>query len=215
MVIKGVIFDMDGTLIDSYPLTTFAFKKVLKKWGNVDLTEDEIYLSFGPPEKVIFRNYVREEDLEKCYKDYVKIFEENCEEIKVFEGIREVLSELKRLKMPVGIFTGRGRELSLKLLQRKDLYPFINVLVSSEDVPNPKPFPDGVVEVCKRLGLKPFQCLHVGDSFMDIISGKRAGAITAGAVWGTRNLERLLKENPDFLLQSPEEILRIIKEWEG
>ncbi len=211
MIIKGVIFDLDGTLIDSYPLTTMAFKKVLKKWGNVELTDDEIYLSFGPPEKVIFRRYVGDENLEKCYLDYVKIFEENSGEIKVFEGIMEVLSELKKLEFPMGIFTGRGRELSLKLLELKELSRFVKELVSSEDVPNPKPYPDGVQEVCRRLDLKPSECLHVGDSFMDIISGKRAGAITAGALWGTRNLEKLLKEKPFFILKSPEEILMIIK----
>ncbi len=215
MVIKGVIFDLDGTLIDSYPLTTVAFKEVLRKWGNVELTDDEIYLSFGPPEKVIFRRYVRDENLEKCYLDYVKIFEENSEKIKVFEGIKEVLSELKRLEFPIGIFTGRGRELSLKLLKLKGLSQFIKDLVSSEDVPNPKPYPDGVEEVCRRLGLKPPGCLHVGDSFMDIISGKRAGAITAGALWGARNVERLLKEEPCFIFKSPKEILRIVKECEG
>ena len=211
MEIKGIIFDLDGTLIDSYPLTTIAFQKVLKKWGNVDLSEDEIYLSFGPPEKVIFKRYVKEEKLEECYQDYVKIFEENSKDIKVFGGVREVLEELRRIEIPMGIFTGRGRELSLRLLHLKNLSQFFKELVSSEDVPNPKPYPDGVEEVCRRLGLKPSNCLHVGDSFMDILAGKRAGAITAGAVWGTRNLEKLLKEEPAFLLKSPEDILRILK----
>lgn len=215
MVIKGLIFDLDGTLIDSYPLTTFAFKEVIKKWGDVELTEDEIYLSFGPPEKEIFKNYVGKENLEKCYNEYVRIFEENIERIRVFEGIREVLTELKGLRMPVGIFTGRGRELSLKLIELKNLTLFIDELVSSEDVPHPKPYPDGVEEVCRRLGLKPGQCLHVGDSFMDIIAGKKAGAITAGALWGTRNVERLLREEPAFLLKSPHEILKILRECEG
>lgn len=211
MEIKGVIFDLDGTLIDSYPLTTFAFKEVLKKWGNIELTEDEIYLSFGPPEKVIFKRYVGEDKLEECYLDYVKIFEKNSNDIKVFEGVREVLEELKRLEILTGIFTGRGRELSIKLLQLKELSQFFKELVSSENVPNPKPHPDGVKEICRRLGVKPSNCLHVGDSFMDIIAGKMAGAITAGALWGTRNLEKLLKEEPLFLLKSPEDILTIIK----
>lgn len=214
MEIKGVIFDLDGTLIDSHPLTTYAFKKILKKWGNVELTDEEIYLSFGPPEKVIFRRYVGDKNLEKCYQDYVKIFEENSIVIKVFEGIKEVLSELVKMKIPLGVFTGRGRELSLRLLQLKELSQFIKELVSSEDVPNPKPSPDGVEEICRRIGVKPSLCLHVGDSFMDIISGKMAGAITAGALWGTRNLEKLLKEEPCFILQTPEDILRIIKQCE-
>ncbi len=211
MEIKGVIFDLDGTLIDSYPLTTLAFKEVLKKWGNIELTEDEIYLSFGPPEKVIFKRFVGEDKLEECYLDYVKIFEKNSKDIKVFKGVREVLEELKRLEIPSGIFTGRGRELSIKLLQLKELSQFFKEIVSSEDVPNPKPHPDGVEEICRRLGLKPSNCLHVGDSFMDIRAGKGAGAITAGALWGTRNLEKLIKEEPFFLLNSPEDILMIIK----
>lgn len=211
MEIKGVIFDLDGTLIDSYPLTTFAFKEVLKKWGNIELAEDEIYLSFGPPEKVIFKRYVGEDKLEECYLDYVKIFEKNSNDIKVFEGVREVLEELKRSEILTGIFTGRGRELSIKLLQLKELSQFFEELVSSENVPNPKPHPDGVKETSRRLGVEPSNCLHVGDSFMDIIAGKMAGAITAGALWGTRNLEKLLKEEPLFLLKSPEDILTIIK----
>lgn len=211
MEIKGVVFDLDGTLIDSYPLTTLAFKEVLERWGNVELTDDEIYLSFGPSERVIFKRYVKEDKLEECYLDYVRIFEKNAEDIKVFEGVKEVLEELKRMEIPAGIFTGRGRELSIKLLQLKGLSQFFKELVSSENVSNPKPHPDGIEEICRRLGIKPSNCLHVGDSFMDIIAGKRAGAITAGALWGTRNLEKLLKEEPCFLLKSPQDILMIIK----
>ncbi|MGQ9617486.1 MAG: HAD family hydrolase [Candidatus Aminicenantia bacterium] len=211
MEIKGVVFDLDGTLIDSHPITLSAFKAVLKKWGNVDLTDEAIYDSFGPPEKIIFRKYVEEENLENCYREYVKIFEENHTQIEVFGGIENVLSTLKRMGIAVGVFTGRGRELSLKILRFKRLSNYIEELVSSEDVQNPKPYPDGVEEICRRLGIKTSNCLHVGDSFMDIKSGKNAGVITAGALWGTRNRERLLKESPDFILNSPLDILEIIK----
>ncbi len=210
-MIKGVIFDLDGTLIDSYPLTIHAFKFVLKKWGNAELSDEEIYLSFGPPEKVIFRKYVGEENLENCYFDYVKIFENYSVNIRVFDGIEGVLSELNLMRLPMGVFTGRGRELSLKLLQLKNLSPFIKELVSSEDVPHPKPEPDGVIEICRRMGLSPSHCLHIGDSFMDIASGKRAGVITAGALWGTRNIKKLLEESPSYLLNSPRDILFVIK----
>ncbi|MEW6455315.1 MAG: HAD-IA family hydrolase [Acidobacteriota bacterium] len=210
MKFEGIIFDLDGTIIDSYPVTIDAFIKVLKKWGKRDFTPDEIYLLLGPSEKKIFSDFVRKDDLEKCFNEYLKMFMDRLDEINLYDGFPDTIIEIKRRNKKIGIFTGRGRELSLFLIKEKGLAEHIDSLVSSEDLKNPKPSPEGVLKLCKELQISPSNVLHVGDSFLDITSGRLAGVVTGGALWGTMSKKKLMEANPDYLFNTPFEILNIL-----
>ncbi|MCP2521060.1 HAD-IA family hydrolase, partial [SCandidatus Aminicenantes bacterium Aminicenantia_JdfR_composite] len=121
-----------------------------------------------------------------------------------------VLESLGSAKKKLAIFTGRGRELTLYILKQKKLLKYFEIIVTSEDVENHKPYPDGVLKICGHFNLHPSAVLHIGDSPLDIACGKKAGVITGAALWGCKDKMALEEAKPDYIFHHPKDIERII-----
>ncbi len=209
---EGLIFDLDGTIVDSHFLTTNFLACVLKKFGNLEFSENEISSLFGPSERMIFRKFISSQKIDECYVEYFNLFKKNMNKINLFEGFPEILGFLNSIGKKLAIFTGRGRELTLYILEQKKLLKYFKIIVTSEDIERHKPQPDGVLKICHYFGLPPSKILHIGDSPLDITSGKRAGVFTGAALWGSRNREAVKEARPDYIFHHPEEIKRLFYE---
>ncbi|MFQ6083886.1 MAG: HAD family hydrolase [Candidatus Aminicenantia bacterium] len=210
MRLKGLIFDLDGTIINSYSMTLEYLGYVLKKYGNIELSPEEISQLFGPSEKMIFQKLINPEEVEACYQEYFNLFADHIEKINLFDGFPEILNFLHYDQKKLAIFTGRGRELTKFILEKKQIIDYFETIVTSEAVPNYKPKPDGVLKTCSLLNIPPSKVLHIGDSSLGILSGKNAGAVTGAALWGTLNRQKLIETDPDYLFPHPEEIKKVI-----
>ena len=209
---EGLIFDLDGTIVNSHSHTVKYLSHVLNKYGKLRLSEKEVENLFGPSEKMIFRKYVGPLKVNRCYEEYLNLFKNNIDEIHSYSGFPEILDYLCSIGEKLAIFTGRGRELTLFILEQKKLLKYFEVIITSEDVESHKPQPDGIIKICSLLKIIPSKILHIGNSPLDIFSGKKAGVFTGAALWGAQDFERLKEANPDYYFNQPEEIKRIFHE---
>lgn len=179
------LFDFDGTLVDSLLLVYHSFQEVFKQFDKVEKTNEEIIALFGPSESEIIKQHLSSrEDVEAAVEHYYKVYTERHKEyISINPEILGLIQQLKNKEKKIGIITGKGRrslDISLKLLHLEDMF---DITISSDDVINPKPDPEGIIKALHTLGYEPQDACFVGDSEADIIAGKSAQVTTVGVHW--------------------------------
>jgi phosphoglycolate phosphatase/pyrophosphatase PpaX len=184
IIIKAIIFDFDGTLADTLPICFYAFKYVFKEFDNRDISQEEIVGMFGPCEKGIILKNLLSSDKEKAIEMYYeKYFENHKQLVKKNNEIEDLLKSIKEKGIKLGIVTGKGRrslDISLKALEMETLF---DVIITSEDVENPKPDPEGIIKALNILNVKNDDALFIGDSEADIVAGLKANVYTIGVQW--------------------------------
>ncbi|UCE33712.1 MAG: HAD family hydrolase [Deltaproteobacteria bacterium] len=221
--IKGVIFDLDQTLIDSLQAFTEAFNKGIEHLG-LDPVGKEMVASFldngWRMEKMLseaFPSVFFEEETRKQCQDEIRKAYLELEPTKVIlkSGVERTLRSLREKGVKIGIVTGRmtkgdGKWLELR---RLNIHQYIDAMVTAAEAPS-KPAPDGLISCAKALGLSTGECVYVGDSRLDIRAGKEAGLLTVGILTGVAGKELLIKEGPDYILGEVSELLNYLSEWE-
>ena len=201
---QAILFDLDGTLVDSAKLIYGAFNHVAEKYLGRRYTPEEITPFFGPSEDSTWAKLLSPDQLEGALKAYYSYYRRNHDEVILYEGIPRLLKRLGERRVPLAIVTGRGKRTTEITLELCRLGPFFQEVVTSDDLTHPKPHPQCVLEACRRLGVQPAQALMVGDSRLDIQAGRSAGAVTAAALWGTFGLNASLEQaQADYGFQSP------------
>lgn len=138
-------------------------------------------------------------DLDEAEERFYTYYEaELSEKVKVVEGIAEVIDHVRSLGWKVGVFTGKGRRTAEFTLVELGLWDRIELLVSSDDVVQPKPDPEGVFQAAGKLGVPVGRILMAGDSPADVRAGKAAGARTAAVLWVAFRPDRLRRAGADF-----------------
>jgi HAD superfamily hydrolase (TIGR01509 family) len=207
--IKGVIFDLDETIINSLGTYTEAFNRGTSIFGLEPVTEErmarcldeglrlgKILLELSPS--------VFEEDNNRqtCEDEIHKAYHELAgQKVLLKPGVKRILQSLKKRGVKIGIVTGRMTREERKWLElrRLKIYHFVDVMVTGAEAP-PKPAPDGLIKCIKELGLSPKECVFVGDSRVDVIAGKKAGVKTVAVHGGVASKELLVEEEPDYVL---------------
>ncbi|MFF2176674.1 HAD family hydrolase [Lysinibacillus sp. NPDC058147] len=181
---KAIIFDFDGTLANTLPICYYAFHNVFKEFDNKDLSSEEIEAMFGPSETGIIRgnlvNSNKEQAIELYYKKYL---ENHSNLVKHNVEIDEMIKHLKGNDIKLGIVTGKARrslDISLKALQMDQLF---DVIITGDDVINPKPHPEGISKALSLLDVRDNEAMFIGDSDADIQAGSAANVHTVGVRW--------------------------------
>lgn len=181
---KAIIFDFDGTLANTLPVCDFAFQSVFKEFDNRDLTSGEVREMFGPSEVGIIKENLVHQNKERAIElFYEKYSEKHSELVAANQEIQDLLMELKKKGLKLGIVTGKARrslDISMKALQMDDLF---DVIITGDDVVQPKPHPEGLRKAIAQLGVKNHEAMFVGDSDADIQAGKDADVYTVGVHW--------------------------------
>jgi len=214
--IKGVIFDLDGTLVDSLQDIAEAININLAKRGHskVSVKSVRTYLGHGLADLVkdllppgpYTPEYL--DDLVKEIREYyLKNFDNHTT---LYPGISKVLDELSRIGIKMVLLSNKHesgvKSIASKLLKK---WTFRYVAGANDAFPL-KPDPAIVMEICKHLKLLPNEILFIGDSETDIRTARNAGTLSVAVSWGYRDDLQLLSENPDFLIKNPGEIIKII-----
>ncbi len=209
-MIKGILFDLDGTLINTNMLIINSFKYVFKENLDLIVEDNEIVQYFGEPLAYTMAKYTKDrvEELVQKYVEYsLSIHDEYTES---FKGVEEGLIILREKGYKLAIVTSKRRTTALRGLRLFDLEKYFEVIVSPEDTEKHKPEGEPVLKACELLNLKPEEVVMVGDSHNDILCGKNAGSKTCLVKYTALPLEKLLEHKPDYVIDSVEKILNII-----
>jgi len=211
-MIKAVIFDLDGTILDSLDafwrafnagVATFKLEPVAREpllaLMNRGASLAEILGEFYPALKAEPASHI-DEIMVEIRKEYLARSEE---EVELAGGAQEILSQLRLRGLKIGVVTGRAvpPERQWRELTRLQVVHFIDVMVTGAKAKR-KPAPDTIIECLKRLELLPEECILVGDSQVDIIAGRTAGVRTVAVATGVTHLQALAAESPDFIFDN-------------
>ncbi len=203
--VKGVLLDLDGTIVDSREAYLEAAKVGLAAVGQ-KLTDTRIAMDIPKKleQNLPIDDIVKEDNKKKFLKAYLNAYyQATSTKSKPIPNISETLKRLSR-KARLAVITMRyvSKEKIQDELLRFGLAKYFQHVITALDAHNPKPSPEALVECAKMLGIKPCECLVVGDSVADIRAGKNAGTWTVAVLSGIFTLRELEREKPDLILES-------------
>ena len=212
MRFRIVLFDLDGTLIDSGPIILASMQHAVRTVLDREIPPDELGLTIGGQGIVAQMQAIDAEHAEELLEVYKEHNDGLHETLEAFDELIALLPRLKAEGRRLGIVTAkRHRTVGLALDRFQALRDDFDVVVAHEDTDRHKPDPDPVTLAIERLGGTPSDAAYVGDSPFDIQAAKAAGAYAVAVGWGGIHPdERLLAEEPDAFVRSPEELLRVL-----
>jgi pyrophosphatase PpaX len=210
--IQTVLFDLDGTLIDSIRLILDSYHHTLAAHGIPPRTDDHWLRGVGTPLIVQFAEW--RDDLGKLeamvatYREYNLAHHDRM--VTVYPGVIAAIEAIRAAGRRTGLVTSKNRQGALRGLTLVRLETMMDVLVCADEVTNPKPHPEPVEKAVALLGADPGTTVYVGDSIHDMVSGRAAGVRTAAALWGPFGREHLEVASPDYWLETPADLATLI-----
>lgn len=209
---KAIIFDLDGTLIDSMPYHVKAFIELFRR-REIKIKFLEFDNLAGRPTKeileILLKKYKLKENIPKLREERRKIYFNLVDGKKIyFPGVIKTIIKLKK-KYKVAIATGSSKS-SFSHSVNKKFDDLFDTEVFVDDVKRGKPSPDELLFVAKRLGIKPSECLMVGDTIFDQIAAKKAKMDSIGVLTGKSKRKDLLKAGAKYVLESVNELDKVI-----
>ena len=209
--IKGIVFDLDGTLVDSLATTFEAFNHGITLCGGREHSPQEIMHYFGPGEGEIFAQIVGQENAEKAYSACRRYLDQNLHRVPLHDGVRELLEELAQRRIPISIVTGRSWNTTEVILKHHKIMDRFITVIANDHVAKPKPSPLGIELALSRMELEPHHTLYVGDSHVDILAARAAGSRAVAALWDrVASREALAPHDPHHWASHPSELLALL-----
>ena len=215
--LSSVLFDLDGTLLDTVPDLAGALNTLREQHQLPPLAIDQVrqVTSYGSPGfiKLGFGIETDHPNYPKLKKNFYSLYENRIStETRPFDGIHSVLDTLKKQNLPWGIVTNKVEHLAKKVLKELGLLERCSVVIGGDTTSFSKPSPEPLYAACSIINCDPRSCLFVGDSILDVEAARRANMRSVVALYG------YIPENEDpaswsanYSIARPEELLEIIK----
>jgi pyrophosphatase PpaX len=207
-----VLFDLDGTLIDSVPLILDSFLHTFAACGIPHPGEDVLRHGLGIPLRSFFARWAagpaEMDRMIALYREYN--LSHHDARVSAFPGIVEMVRQVKAGPWATALVTSKNRSASERGLALVGLSGTMDAIVTCDDVQRPKPDREPVDVALARLGVPPASALFVGDSLHDLASGRAAGVRTAAALWGPFSRQDLEAGEPDHWLEQPEDLAGVL-----
>jgi pyrophosphatase PpaX len=212
--LQAILFDLDGTLIDSTELILSSFRHTMRRHLGRQLPDADWLHSMGRPLRVQLREFARDElELNAMLATYSAHNDEHHDAaVALFPGIREMVDELRMRGHTLGIVTSKRRAFALRGLRVSGLpIEWFGAIVTADDVERHKPDPEPLRAALRELGdARPGASAYVGDSPYDMVAARAAGMAAVAVRWGPHDLESLERESPDHCLSEPADLLDIV-----
>lgn len=211
-----VLFDLDGTLIDSIRLILDSYHHTLATHGIPARSDDDWLKGVGTPLRVQFAEWAEHPGIEAMiatYREYNLAHHDT--RVLPYEGIGEMVHAVRDAGFRTGLVTSKNRSGALRGLGLCGLAEAMDVLVGADDVEQPKPHPEPVLKALDALGASPAEAMYVGDSIHDMEAGRAAGVLTAAVLWGPFGREHLEGSSPDHWLTKPGDLLPLARRLAG
>lgn len=212
-MIKAVLFDLDGTLLDTLEDLTDSVNYVLWKHGMPERTISEIrsFIGNGVP-TLIARSVPKNTDTETvriCVSEMMEYYKDHAEiKTKPYDGIMDLLEELKKRNIATAVVTNKAEE-AAKILCKAKFRDVFNIIIGDNGKDRLKPAPDNVFRALKELKLEKNEVLYVGDSDVDMITAENASLESVGVTWGFRDEEVLRNSGAKHIINTPDELLKL------
>lgn len=216
---KACIFDLDGTLTDTLESLTYSVNATLRELGLGQITPTQCKEFVGSGARRLIEQSIQAAGdpeasrIEEAMEAYGRIFKIHCTyHVAPYEGIEDMLKELKKEGVQLAVLSNKPH------LQTQDVVAtffekdtFARVYGQQEGVPR-KPDPAAVHMILEELHVNAEDCLYIGDSDVDMLTGCAAGVSAVGVTWGFRSREVLMEHGATYIVDKPEEIVSIVKE---
>lgn len=202
--VRQLVWDMDGTLLDSSAVVPAAFVAAISCLGGPPVTASEVVASYarGTPETILAHLIGRElspGEADAYYRELAGVT------VTAYPGVHDVLGALRASGHAVAVFTGASKRAAAMLLASAGVS--VDVLVGGDEAGRPKPAPDGVLLAAERLGVPAAEVAYIGDSPFDLRAAMAAGSTSAAAAWGH---QYDAAEAADYTLTSPGQALQLL-----
>ena len=208
--IHGVLFDLDGTLVDSIDLIVACFDHTYHTHLGQTLPREAIVATIGRPLIEALEDAApgRGGELFATYSAYNDAHHDDL--LRPHPAALDAARALHERGLPLGIVTSKRRAGLMRALRLFEVASLFAALIALEDTERHKPDPDPLLAGARRLGLAPAEVLYVGDSVYDVQAAQAAGMPVAAVLWGAGGEEELRMLKPDYLLAAPSELLTIV-----
>ena len=215
--IRAVLFDLDGTLVDSAPDLAGAANAMRMDRGRAPLPLQSYRPLTGAGARgmlrVAFDVGPSDDGFELLKHEFFDKYQ-RCltQSTRAFDGVEEMIAGLLRVGLPWGVVTNKSERFSLPLTQGMDLFNSSATLISGDTTPHAKPHPEPLLEAARRLNLPPSNCVYVGDDLRDIQAGQAAGMHTVAALYGYLGLGADVSTwGADATISSPAGLLQLLE----
>jgi pyrophosphatase PpaX len=215
--IRAVLFDLDGTLLDSIRLILDSYHHALAVHRLPPRSDQQWLAGIGTPLWVQFRDWAHDPDLLDAliatYREHNIANHDRA--VSAYPDVVDVVREVRALGARTGLVTSKQRTGADRGLRFLGLSDAMDVVVAVDEVTRPKPHPEPLWLAAERLGIATAEVVYVGDSVHDMECGRAAGARTAAALWGPFGREQLAPCRPDYWLVRPRDLLAVVNGESG
>jgi len=213
-IINTVLFDFDGTLLDSYDLIADSWRSTAMRFASRDLSDDEVISTLGEMLIDSMRRLFPEADAEAAV-EYFRAYQKEIflDRIRLFDGAEELLRALKKAGYKNALVTSRMRASTYRALEKFGIGDLFEAVITASDTEKFKPDPEPIFTILDMIGSKPEESIIVGDSAQDIEAGKNAGTFTALVDWSVALPDGEIRENaaaPDVMIYDLRDILALL-----
>ncbi|GGA49677.1 pyrophosphatase PpaX [Paenibacillus physcomitrellae] len=209
--IETILFDLDGTIVNTNELIIKCFQHVMEKQGQPGYGREKIIPFMGQTLEQQLEAFTGMTDVEllvKDYRAYQAIHHDAL--IQEFPHVDEVMAKLHEQGYTLGVVTTKVKASTDRVLEMFGMKKYLSTIVTLEDVEFPKPDPQPVLTAVERLGANPATTLMVGDSPADIQSALAAGVKAAGVAWSLKGKEKLLEYGPHYMLDDMRDLYQLV-----
>lgn len=207
----AILFDLDGTLVDTVPFILAAVRHAFEGHPRCP-TDAEWIAGIGTPLRLQLESFAASPaDVPRLLERYRAFWlAEHDARTRCFPGALEVVRTLAAAGHPLGVVTAKIEEGALRTLRHTALLPYVGAVVAADSCARAKPHPDPVLLALERLDRRPDEAVFVGDSPHDLAAGRAAGTLTGAALWGACHRDVLSGEDPDFFLADVTDVLPLV-----
>lgn len=202
-----IIFDMDGTLLDSMACLADWLHRAVKGHCPASVTTATIAGAFGPTEKQIITQFVPKDLVPRCLNAYYDLYEREHDRVVVYPGIDKLLEAVRILGIPMALCTGKSRravEISLDLLGWRSHF---QTIITGDETTRFKPDPEGLNLILEQIPVTRKRAIFIGDAVADTAAAHNAGIISGRAEWGVSMDMRLVNAQADYRFTAPRVII--------
>lgn len=218
-MIKACIFDLDGTLADTLESMAYVTNEIMQKYGLKTLPTDNFRYYSGEGADMLMQRALKDAGDKELihYEEGRRLYREMFAadpmyKVVPYEGMPETLKELKKRGIRLAVCSNKPHPAAVKVIAQLYGDDFDMVLGQSDAIRR-KPAPDGPLMIAGKFGVRPEECMYVGDTSTDMKTGKAAGMFTVGALWGFRNREELNANGADLVAEHPTDLVKISEEY--
>jgi len=215
---KAVIFDLDGTLLDTITSIATCGNQTMEAFGYGPFSEEEYKYFVGDGasnlvKRALIKGGDKELDnFEEALKLYRELFRDGCMyRVKPYPGIVELIEQLKEKQIRVAVLSNKPHAETVRMIENFFGKECFDVIFGQRENVAIKPSPEGVYQILKQMQLAVDDILYVGDTATDMKTGKEAGAFTIGVLWGFRKREELEENQADAIIRHPLDVLKYLE----